>query len=95
MRFCDFCTNNAKKIDDEPHFIFNCKFNDSLRFQCFRQIDVEIERGNKDTEKVNLEILKSLLKSNNSMKLKTFAKFIYDSEQARILNITLEVDRVL
>ncbi len=55
-----------------------------------QNFDVEVERGNKDTKKDNLEILKSLLKSNNGMKLKTFAKFIYDSEQARILNITLK-----
>ncbi len=84
LRFCDFCTNNGEKIDDELHFIFNCEFNECLRFQCFKRIDVDVGRGNKDTEKDNLEILKWILKSNDSMKLKTFAKFIFDSEQARM-----------
>ena len=78
-RTCPICTDD---IEDEYHFLFKCTNNKKLRNSFFEYLSETLKEFHEKNEKDKIILL---FHSKNKQTINKFAKFVYQSFQAKSL----------
>ena len=82
-RFCEYCKDKTKQIDNEIHFIYDCLNNKSQREMFFMEQNLKQHEIDRLSVEKKTELCKNMLLSNSKEMLSSLAKFIYQSEIKR------------